>query len=189
MKENQYITLKKKTDFAVNKLNNCCEAGCSFCCYQLIEVFDFEIQTVKRAIDKLNNETKEIIKQNLESWFKFFNDNTPDDKILDKSDTIDTFMILGMTKKHSCPLLINNLCSIYSNRPLSCRVHVVESEPKLCEKDPHRSPATGSTLIRNEIFQEMKLKKKYYITYLPYIVIQTIKIESQIKPIKKLYIK
>ncbi|WFB65505.1 YkgJ family cysteine cluster protein [Chryseobacterium sp. WX] len=190
MKENQYIVLKKKVDFATKNLKNCCKTGCSFCCYQLIEVFDFEEQTIKDAINKLDDNNKAIIKKNLESWFTFFNENTPNEKVLDEHDTISNMINLGLSKKHPCPLLINNLCSIYNNRPLACRVHVVESNPELCEKDPYRASSKESHSIRNKIFSEIKQKKgKYYMTFLPYIATEIIKIESQIKPIKKLYIK
>lgn len=189
MKENQYVVLKKKIDFAAKKLKNCCEVGCSFCCYQLIEVFDFEKQSIKNAINKLDDSAKATIKENLESWFSFFNENTPNSKTLDEHDTISNLMDLGLSKKHKCPLLINNLCSIYNSRPLACRIHVVESNPNLCEKDPYRAASKESHSIRMEIFKEMKEKRKYYITFLPYIASEVIKVGSSIKPIKKLYIK
>lgn len=186
MKENQFITLKKKTDFAVKQLNNCCSAGCSFCCYQLIEVFDFEKQAIKSAVNKLSDEVKSIVKLNLESWFNFFNQNTPENKILDEKDTIVKLMELDLSNKHKCPLLVDNLCSIYSNRPLACRVHVVESKPELCEKDPYKASSRDNHNIRSEIFADIKTKKKYSLIFLPYIITEVIQISTKLKPIKKM---
>ncbi|SFN06166.1 Putative zinc-or iron-chelating domain-containing protein [Chryseobacterium oleae] len=186
MKENQFITLKKKTDFAVNQINNCCNVGCSFCCYQLIEVFDFEKQAIKNAVNKLSDEMKAIIKLNLESWFNFFNQNTPENKVLDEKDTIVRLMELDLSNKHQCPLLVDNLCAIYSNRPLACRVHVVESKPELCDKDPYRASSRDSHNIRSEIFADIKMKKKYSLIFLPYIITEVIQIHSKLKPIKKM---
>lgn len=188
MKENQYIVLKKKIDFAVKQLNNCCKEGCSYCCYQLIEVFDFEKQAIKDAISKLDDETKFIIKENLESWFSFFNLNSPDNKVLDAKDLLQNFHSLHPLNKHTCPLLINNLCSIYNNRPFACRIHVVESNPSQCEVEPYRASSKDSFNIRKNLSQEMT-KKKHYMTLLPYILSEVINIESNIKPIKKMQLK
>ncbi|WP_430827478.1 YkgJ family cysteine cluster protein [Chryseobacterium indologenes] len=169
-------------------MNSCCTTGCAHCCYQLIEVFDFEKQSIKNAVSKLDDETKQTIKENLESWFVFFNRNAPDNKVLDAQDLLQNFHFLHPLNKHGCPLLVNNLCSIYNSRPLACRIHVVESNPSECEKDPYRASSKDSFDIRTNLSQQMA-QKKHYMTLLPYILSEVINIESKIKPIKKMELK
>ncbi len=112
-------------------------------------------------MSKLDDETKQTIKENLESWFVFFNRNAPDNKVLDAQDLLQNFHFLHPLNKHGCPLLVNNLCSIYNSRPLACRIHVVESNPSECEKDPielHQK----IVLILEQIYLSKWLKKALY---------------------------
>lgn len=189
MKEAQYVSLKKRTDFALNNTNNCCKKGCSFCCYQLTEVLDFEKQTIKNAINILDAETKIQVKNNLESWTIYFNKNTPDDKLLDDHETVEFLFEISIFEKHQCPLLIDNCCAIYNNRPLACRLHLVKSDSNLCEEDAYRASSDECNEIRKDVMKEIKTKGKHQLTYLPYIIAEVIPTQLQIKPIKRTVIK
>ncbi|MDE5480469.1 YkgJ family cysteine cluster protein [Elizabethkingia meningoseptica] len=186
----EYEVLAKDVEDIANGFANCCKKGCAFCCYQMIEVYDFEKESIIMGLRKLSKEIRDEIRVNLDKWFDFFNANTPENKILDEHDTIQNFINISLTKKEKCPLLINNQCSIYANRPLTCRIHSVESSPGKCEADPYRQSSPKSNNLRSHMIQyiiELNLNKSELL-FLPFLIAEEIKTNKKIKPLKKLYI-
>lgn len=184
-KEKQYMDLRKKIDSDIEKLPNCCSKGCSFCCFQPIEIFDFEKKTIKNAIKKLDTTTKNNIKINLESWFNLLNANTVGSTTLEGNDILQLFQNMS-PNKHQCPLLINNLCSIYDDRPLACRLHVVEYNIQSCNADPYRWASNASFNVRRQMLVDLQNRgEELQLLYLPYIATEIIPINTPIKPIKK----
>ena len=75
-----------------------CKRGCSFCCEHGNYPFSrLEMEYIMSGYIKLPNDIKDIIRKNLSN-------------IKNKEDYI-------------CPFLINNLCSLYQYRALTCRIH------------------------------------------------------------------
>lgn len=183
-----YNTITNNVDNLTKNIKNCCTKGCSFCCSQMIEVYDFEKFEIQEAIIKLDKDKKNKIKDNLDNWLDFFNSNTPDNKILDEFDTIKNFMNISKTKTANCPLLIDNICSIYEHRPITCRIHSVKDSPEKCENDPHRSSSLESNNLRAYTIKFIRSFKKSELLFLPFIVAEVIKTRKKIKPLKKLYI-
>ena len=79
-----YNTTTTQIDNITKTFKSCCEKGCSFCCYQMVEVYDFEKEEIQYAIKNLTDEQKKEIEINLGNWLDFFNENTPNNKILDE---------------------------------------------------------------------------------------------------------
>lgn len=188
MNELLYKTIINNIDSITPNFKNCCTKGCSFCCYQMIEVYDLEKSEIQNAIKNLNTSEKQKIKENLESWLDYFNANTPDNKILDEFDTIKNFINISKSNTHKCPLLIDNSCSIYKNRPLTCRIHSVVDSPQKCKIDPHRSSSAEANNLRSYTIKFIQSFKKSELLFLPFIVAEVIKPNRKIKPLKKLYI-
>jgi len=74
----------------------CCESGCSACC----ETGDYplsrlELEYIMKGFSALDNATKREVQKNI--------------KVIQKGGR--------------CPFLVGKLCSIYSYRPVICRVH------------------------------------------------------------------
>ena len=82
-----------------------CEKGCAKCCsngdYPFTEI---EVELLKFGFSKLNDEKKQIIKNNISKILK--------DKANHKSEDRFTY---------SCPFLIDNVCSVYLYRGIICR--------------------------------------------------------------------
>lgn len=188
MDEIHYKNLVKDIDGIVSNFNNCCKKNCAYCCYQMIEVYDFERSMIRNAVNELSEEKKEIVRINLNNWFDYFNENTPENKILDENDTINNFINLSLTKKKQCPLLIDNLCSIYNNRPLTCRVHVVENSPEKCEKDPYRASSPKSNDLRSKLMQYIASMRRSELLLLPFVIAEEIKTDRKVKVLKKIYV-
>lgn len=188
MNELLHKTIIKNIESITPNIKNCCTKGCSYCCYQIIEVYDFEKIVIQNAISNLSTNEKQQVKENLESWLDYFNSNTPNNKILDEFDTIKNFMNISKSNSHKCPLLIDDSCSIYKDRPLTCRIHSVVDSPEKCKINPHRSSSVEANHLRSYTIKFIQSFKKSELLFLPFIVAEVIKPNKKIKPLKKLYI-
>lgn len=125
----------------------CCKKGCSHCCkrgdYPMSEI---EFKYIMKGFEKLDENTKEIIKHNIQEVKK------------------------GDTDSYICPFLIENQCSIYEYRPIVCRTFGVLTE------DSNGNPAYPfcSTIGLNfsKIYDKEKkhlsadlVAKNHYMTY------------------------
>lgn len=181
-----YKNLTKDIDNIANSISNCCKKGCSYCCYQMIEVYDFEKEEIIVAVNNLPDCKKSKVKNNLNKWFDFFNDNTPNNKVLDENDTIRN--LFRISKKEKCPLLIDNMCSIYENRPLACRVHSVEDFPNLCKLNAYRESSNKSRYLRAKLVEYIIHNfGRRELLFLPFIVSEVITTDRMIKPLKKIF--
>ena len=90
--------LDKKLENYFDKLSTYikCKKGCSDCCQKGdYPLSEIEMQLILEGYLALNNETKIKVQQNIKE----------------------------IKKGETCPFLLNNECSIYSSRPIICRVH------------------------------------------------------------------
>jgi Fe-S-cluster containining protein len=76
-----------------------CRAGCSGCCHHHLSVFPVEAAALKEAIDKLPPEQQTKI----------------------EAQARETNEREQRGEPVSCPLLIDDRCSVYASRPLICR--------------------------------------------------------------------
>jgi Fe-S-cluster containining protein len=79
-----------------------CKAGCAFCCSAKVEVSDMEALVIARAIHKLPAARQEEILEALRCQSELRSKDNDSERI-------------------PCALLENGLCSIYSERPATCR--------------------------------------------------------------------
>ncbi|MBI3542477.1 MAG: YkgJ family cysteine cluster protein [Deltaproteobacteria bacterium] len=85
-----------------------CEEGCSYCCHQPATVFPFEAIRIARVLkESLSNERLEALEEKMKSRVKGLKGASVRKNINDKT---------------ACPLLVDDCCSIYANRPLTCRL-------------------------------------------------------------------
>lgn len=122
--------------FEYQKEYLCCKKGCSYCCkrgdYPISEI---EFNYIMIGFDKLDDLTKDIIKQNIE-------------KIKSETDT-DSYI---------CPFLINNNCSIYNYRPIVCRTFGVLTE------DANGNPAFPFCTTLGLNFSKIYDKEKQHLS-------------------------
>jgi len=76
-----------------------CRAGCSGCCHHHLSVFAVEAQEARTAIESLPDPIRDRVEEQAREVIKREAQGSP----------------------VSCPLLIDDRCSIYQSRPLICR--------------------------------------------------------------------
>lgn len=85
-----------------------CEKGCSYCCYQPATIFPFEAIRIARVLKtSLSEKQLESLKEKMKIRVNDF-----------KGSSVRK----NINNKTACPLLSNNQCSVYDNRPLTCRM-------------------------------------------------------------------
>ena len=96
--------LKKIFDYQSEYL--CCKQGCAHCCKRgNFPLSKLEFEYLMLGYEELDETTKDIIKNNINELKK-----------------------LEDTESYICPFLINDVCSIYKNRPIVCRAFGVLTE-------------------------------------------------------------
>ncbi len=105
-----------------------CSAGCSHCCsagyYPLTEL---EYEFVKIGFNRLEKEKQDIIIQSIQEI------NSKKNLFLQAGEETNDF-------SYQCPMLINNLCSLYDYRPIICRVYGLIS-PGLDDENKYKIPS------------------------------------------------
>ena len=173
-----------ETDVRMKSVSKVCTVGCSFCCHQNIRVHFGEGPAIEKFIkDEMPAQTKILVKQNLISWFEYFDKNTPNGGVLTEAD------ILRLEKQITvdripCAFLVNEGCSIYKARPLVCRTHSVNDSSELCNQDPHRNGDSAGIEIQRQKFSEIsKSSDMLGIRLLAYAVQETLGLNHRCKPV------
>lgn len=110
-------------DFFENPLQDkpSCNKGCSFCCYNFISVSKSEAKLLAHSIKDKNLSI----------------DKT---QLLIQSRHTDEHRWSKLEyKDRRCVFLKNNECSVYENRPASCRNYFVTSNPESCNTGANRT--------------------------------------------------
>jgi Fe-S-cluster containining protein len=121
-----------------------CKMGCCACCHQLIPISWAEGLLLLQQIDSMSPEHQQAVrarfKQNLAA-VKASGIYEEMDQMVNRGDRNKRreIGIAYMNLNLPCPFLHEQSCSVYQNRPLSCREFMVTSDPVYCIKpDPER---------------------------------------------------
>lgn len=91
-----------------------CKEGCANCCNQSLVIFDWEADRIAEASGRSKSQFKGA---SVTSWS------------MEKRKEI-----VARYEGVACPFLVDNRCSVYEVRPLSCRVHIsLEDSPDPCD--------------------------------------------------------
>ncbi len=172
------------TDVRIKPLSKVCTAGCSFCCHQNVRVHFGEAPAIEKFIkEDMSLQTKSLVKQNLISWFEYFDSVTPNDRPLNDADILK-FEKQITVDRIPCAFLIDDRCSIYKARPLVCRTHFVRDSSELCKQDPHRNGDITGIEIQKQKFNEIsKASDMFGIRLLAYAVQESLGLNHTCKPI------
>lgn len=185
MTDHHIKAIHNKIDEFTKKEPNVCKKGCSYCCFQLIEIMDVEVGNITTQINSLSQEIKDEVKNNLSNWLDNFNINTPN-RLLDGNDVFRDFAIKSPKLPLKCPFLIDNSCSIYENRPITCRVHIVDNNPLLCDENRQRDSLPKAFQVRYQVTNYIKQNtKELTIIPLPYLASKILLPERPLKEISK----
>ena len=112
-----------------NKKEIQCKAGCTFCCFIEIDVCGDEAAVI---VDHCRENSIDI-----------------DREYLKEQAAVGRKTFSALSK---CVFLKDNLCSIYSVRPIACRKHWVKTDPALCDFSNNTvNPVGGYFDINTEI--------------------------------------
>ncbi len=114
-----------------------CRAGCGACCRQLVPVSEPEAVHIAELVQELPPERATLIRERfrvaLEALGAGLAGRLRDPEA---NKTIDQRRELGLEYFRAgvpCPFLENENCSIYEQRPLSCREYLVSSPAENCK--------------------------------------------------------
>ncbi|MBI5754988.1 hypothetical protein HZA41_02095 [Candidatus Peregrinibacteria bacterium] len=127
--ETLFARVSKEADLVYRSLKLPCAKHCSLCCEQLfpvslVEAYSVSVhfaaldRTSRRELQKKAEKISEKLSEKNWNQYQAFN--------IDKKTLFEKradFAHALHNTRISCPLLVKNLCSVYSDRPHDCRVH------------------------------------------------------------------
>jgi Fe-S-cluster containining protein len=113
-----------------------CKAGCAACCRYFIPVSDVEAYALADLIERMPEPRRSTIKQRFADAEARLAGWRPLDALIREAPQLDAdhkrmveeYFRLGI----ACPFLEAESCSIYPDRPLACREHLVTSPAAFC---------------------------------------------------------
>lgn len=172
------------TDLRMKSVQKVCSEGCAFCCHQNVRVHFGEGPAIEKFInDEMPLDTKKVVKENLISWFKYFDEQTPLGRVLNNSDIL-RFEKQITIDRIPCAFLVNDRCSIYEARPLACRTHSVNDTSELCKQDPYRNgDPSGIEIQKQKLSEISKVSDMLGIRLLAYAVKEVLGVNHTCKPV------
>lgn len=178
----------QEIDQQLAQLPTQCAKGCDWCCYQSIEILEWEEPLIMEYVDhQLSEKQKNRIKKRLVKWFDYFDENVPNRPQLTIEDIFVRFQLSQGDDRKPCVFLEKHECMIYPVRPICCRTHVVNQQAKGCIDNPLRDAMAEAENIRisvvNDIIKKIPTSLKllnFSIARLFELTYRTRPIESQI---------
>lgn len=122
-------------DRKMDRLSASCKRGCDWCCYQSIEILNWEEPLILNYIsNQLSCTQKSRIKAKLSHWFNYFDLKTSGKKELLADEVFLKFQQQQAIDRFPCIFLHQRECVIYPVRPLCCRMHITQHHPDICKK-------------------------------------------------------
>ena len=129
-------------DAAVAGVATSCRAGCAACCRQLVPIAPLEARRLRQVVNEMNPAKR------LATLTRFAKARSRLDAagLLDlladpAAVPADGLEMLGrqyLAENVACPFLVDERCSIYTDRPAACRGHAVTSPPSECSREGGR---------------------------------------------------
>lgn len=115
-----------------------CRKGCAACCRQLVPVSPGEARALVRLVETLPEPHRSHVRERFESAVEKLDAAGVLDAFRREAKiSSDQFKSLGLDyfdQAVACPFLEEESCSIYSDRPLSCREYLVTSPAEECSR-------------------------------------------------------
>lgn len=109
-----------------------CSKGCSACCSEPVYAERREAELAAHAIEAMPHTEREEAKARLRAWLERM--KAAPEILAQEQPHVMPYRKLGL----SCPLLKDQLCSIYKDRPWGCRLHYAVGPRENCEDDAKR---------------------------------------------------
>jgi len=113
-----------------------CRIGCTACCYQLIPLSTIEARRIAAVVDAMPEPRRSEVRARFDDadrrigeWSASFrNDPGLSNERKAQDDRLASYFALNL----ACPLLEDNRCLMYEERPLTCREYLVTSPAENC---------------------------------------------------------
>jgi Fe-S-cluster containining protein len=114
-----------------------CSTGCAACCRQLVPISIFEAEALTEWIQSLPESRQEEFRRRFHAALRRladagFIDRMVNEDWLGETETARQLALEYLYLRLPCPFLEDELCSIYSIRPMACREYLVTSPPEHC---------------------------------------------------------
>ena len=124
--DNYIADYLKKDEETAKKIS--CKKGCSFCCYLHVDITSAEADILAEHVTE---------KHHVEQFMKQSNHNIENWKDLPYQD-------------RKCAFLVDGECSVYEDRPMSCRKYLVINDPEKCNTEVEIQTTEGIGLMSVE---------------------------------------
>lgn len=135
--------------FAAQGKSVSCSTGCAICCRHRVPIAEFEAHRLRRLVESMPEPRRtEIIAR-----FRTVEELIREAGSAVSLDSDEPMSLEEMARRAgnyfrlmiACPFLENETCSIYDERPLKCREHLVTSPAEHCA-NPDHLPVVGLPL-------------------------------------------
>ncbi len=119
-----------------------CHKGCGACCCNLVAISEVEARRIAQVVDEMPEPRRTEIRRR----FSDARQRLEKAGLLSELQRADEWTgeqyarLVGtyFRQRISCPFLEDGACSIYEERPVTCREYLVVSEPRHCAEDDSR---------------------------------------------------
>jgi Fe-S-cluster containining protein len=135
-----------------------CRRGCSHCCRQRVHASTTELAAIAAYVEREMSppELAEIMRR-IETWESWVECDLLwlVERGVDEGEAFEQY---GPT----CPLLVDDECSVYEVRPLVCRAHYVISDVELCRPrlDDDEAPVEEREMMDNVVASARPVAKR-----------------------------
>ncbi|MFA9388579.1 MAG: YkgJ family cysteine cluster protein [Prolixibacteraceae bacterium] len=175
----------REIDLQLADLSPQCAKGCDWCCYQSIEILNWEEPLILEFINsQLSKRQKNRIKKKLIDWFDYLDQKIPLKPILTTEDVFEKFQQMQGGDRKPCIFLHKHECLIYPVRPISCRTHVAEQKVLGCIENPLQDSSDEATNLRIRILNEIIRKLPSSLELLNFAVAKMFELGYRKRPIE-----
>jgi len=119
-----------------------CGPGCGACCRMLVPVAEAEARWLREVVEAMAEPRRSQIRERFAAAIRMLTDAGLSSKLRKTDQLTDEafqeLIELYFRQQVACPFLENESCSIYDERPVSCREYLVTSPPANCARQNER---------------------------------------------------
>jgi Fe-S-cluster containining protein len=150
----------REVDQQVAPYSISCNKGCEGCCFQPIEILNWEEPLILEYIHhQLTSDQKKIVRRRLKHWFDDFDVLIPGKSTQSAHDLFLQIQRTQGSHPLPCIFLHQHQCLIYPVRPIYCRMFDPGEDPERCKYKPSiEDDSTTIGSLRKKVVNDIILK-------------------------------
>lgn len=122
-----------------------CRSGCAMCCRQVVALPHFEARRLAALVDGLPEPRQTEVRARFEAARRRLEEHDLIDALDSGNEAAEQRGLAELAAAYfrlqiECPFLEDEACTIYDERPLTCREYLVTSPPELCDDPVNNDP-------------------------------------------------